>query len=407
MSDVIDRRADSFRWIILLIIFLTHLTLNFLIYQIGGLASKIIPALQLQPSQFVMVLAAPMLTCALFGIPAGALADRYGVKNVITVGLTLTVLSSFGRIYPTGFAVLFAWMFMLGCGLACLNANVVKILGAWFPSQQLGMVMGIYIAGATTGITIALATSALFPSIEQAFTVSAILSLGILIVWLLLIESKPAGAPAVMIQPIAAYLGVVARSKYIWFGALAMFFYMGTFVTQSGYLANALTEAKGVSPVLAGLVAAFLSLAFMIGAIAGPVVFARIGVTKPCLAPMVILGAMVSYLAWLVPFGALTCLLLLFNGILLGASVPLVMSLPMSLPEIGPVYAGSAGGLISTLQMAGAFLLSSYVIIPLAGADMDRVFLYISIGYLLYSAILFLLPELGGKKQNKAKRYPG
>ena len=405
MSDVIDRRADSFRWIILLIIFLTHLALNFLIYQISGLASKIIPALQLQPSQFVMILSAPMLTCALFGMPAGALADRYGVKNVIAAGLALTVLSGFGRIYPASFAMLFAWMFILGFGLACLNANVAKILGAWFPPRQLGMVMGIYIAGATTGITIALATSALFPSVENAFTASAIISLGILLVWLVFMESKPAGAPAVLIQPLAEYLGVVAKSKYIWLGALAMFFYMGTFVTQSGYLANALTEAKGVSPVLAGLVAAFLSLAYMIGAIAGPVVFTRTGVTKPFLLPMVILGTIVSYLAWLVPFGPLTCVLLLFNGILLGASVPFVMSLPMALPEIGPVYAGSAGGLISTLQMAGAFLLSSYVIIPLAGADVDRVFLYISIGYLLYSALLFLLPELGEK--SRTKQFPG
>ncbi|HWR08793.1 MFS transporter [Sporomusa sp.] len=395
MCEIINKRDSSFRWIILLIIFLTHLTLNYLIYQIGGLASQIIPALHLQPSQFAMALSAPMLACAIVGIPAGALADRYGVKNVIAGGLALTVISSFGRISPTSFEVLFVWMFILGFGLAFLNANVAKILGAWFPPRQLGMVMGIYIAGATTGITAALATSALFPSIEKAFTTSAIIALCNLILWLLFVKSKPAGAPDVPVQPLAEYLGVVVKSKNIWFGALAMFFYMGTFVTQSGYLSTALTQAKGINPVLAGLVASFLSLAIMAGAIIGPMISARVGLIRPFLAPTVILGAITSYLAWIVPFGSLTWILLIVTGILLGVSIPLVMSLPISLPEIGPVYAGSAGGLISMLQMAGAFILSSYVIIPLAGPDVDQVFLYISIGYLIYGAILLLLPELG------------
>ncbi|HEY3423706.1 MAG TPA: MFS transporter [Negativicutes bacterium] len=401
MSEAIEQGVNPFRWIILLIIFLTHATLNFSIYQIGGLASQIIPALQLQPSQFAMALAAPMLTCAIFGIPAGALADRYGVKSVVAVGLAFTVISSFGRISPTSFAVLFVWMFILGFGLAFLNANVAKILGAWFPPQQLGMVMGIYIAGATTGITIALATSALFPSIDKAFTTSAIITLCVLVLWLLVIKSKPAGAPDVPVQPLAEYLGVVLKSKYVWLGAIAMFFYMGTFVTQSGYLSNALTQAKGVNPVLAGLVASCLSLALMVGALIGPVIFDRIGLIRPFLTPIVIVGAIASYLVWIVPFGPFTWMLLIINGILMGASVPIVMSLPISLPEIGPVYAGSAGGFISTLQMAGAFFLSSYVIIPLAGSDVDQVFLYISIGYLIYGAILVLLPELGVKGRNK------
>jgi hypothetical protein len=37
-------------------------------------------------------------------------------------------------------------MFVLGFGLAFLNANAAKILGAWFPQQMVGD--GIYIAGA-------------------------------------------------------------------------------------------------------------------------------------------------------------------------------------------------------------------------------------------------------------------
>lgn len=401
MNESIEQKASSYRWLVLLIIFFTHITLNILIFQIGGLASLLIPALQLQPSQLAMVLSVPMLTCAIFGIPAGGLADRFGVKIVVGVALVLSTIGSFGRIGANSFGVLFAWMFVVGFGLAFLNANAAKILGAWFPPQQMGLAMGIFLAGAGTGITIALATSALFPSRQSAFTVSAIMILCATVLWLLFVKSKPAGTPDLPLQPFTEYLGVAAKSKSVWIGAAAMFFMMGTFVTQSGFLPNALTQAKGVDPVPAGLVASSLTLAMVAGMVIGPIISNKAGLMKPFLAPMAFLAAVTAYLAWIIPFSALTTVLLIINGFLLGAAVPLVMSLPMFLPEIGPVYAGSAGGIISTLQMAGAFILSSYIIMPLAGANIDRVFLYIGLGYLIFALITILLPELGSKARAK------
>jgi hypothetical protein len=36
MNKAIEQNSHAYRWIILLIIFLTHITLNLLIFQIGG-----------------------------------------------------------------------------------------------------------------------------------------------------------------------------------------------------------------------------------------------------------------------------------------------------------------------------------------------------------------------------------
>jgi NNP family nitrate/nitrite transporter-like MFS transporter len=71
------------------------------------------------------------------------------------------------------------------------------------------------------------------------------------------------------------------------------------------------------------------------------------------------------------------------------------MSLPMLLPGLGSAYAGSAGGIISTFQMAGAFIIPSYAITMLAGSNANQIFLYISASYLLYGGVLLLIPELG------------
>jgi len=397
VAGAIENKLYSYRWTILLIIFLVNTIFNFSIFQIGGLASRIIPAFHLQVSQLAMVLSVSFLTNAILGIPAGILADRFGVRNVVAAGLILTVISSFGRLTASSFGILFVWMFILGVGPAFLNANAAKILGDWFPPQQMGMAMGIYIAGANAGITLALATSAFFSSLKVAFMTSAVLTLLALFLWLLFIKSKSAGKPDLLIQPFGEYLGVALKSKHTWVGAVAMFFYMGTYVTQSGFLTNSLTEGKGVSQVMAGLVASSLTISFILGTIIGPIISDKVGLMKPFLAPTAIIAALCSYLAWLVPFGPLTWILLLITGIMLGTSVPLIMSLPMLLPEIGPVYAGSAGGVISTLQMAGAFVISSYIILPLAGKNMDHVFMYIGLGYLVFGLSLLLLPELGRK----------
>lgn len=403
MNATVEQRIYSYRWVVLLVIFLTHITINFSVFQIGGLANQLIPTLGIEASQLAMLISVPMLTAGIFGVPAGALADRFGVKSVVAVALILSTIGSFGRISADSFGVLFAWMFVIGFSLAFLNANAAKILGAWFPSKQMGMAMGIYIAGAGTGITMALATSALFPTIQSAFMTSAIMNICTAALWIILVKSQPEGVANPPLQPFTEYLGVAAKSKNVWFGALAMFFMMGTMVTHTGFLSNALTEAKGVEPVLAGLVASSLTLAGITGMVFGPIISNKVGLIKPFLAPAACLGAIMAYLSWVVPFGPFTWIFLMLTGFLINVPVPLIMSLPMMLPEIGPIYAGSAGGIISTFQMTGAFIISSYVILPLAGPNIDHVFLYVSIGYFIFGLITLLLPELGVKAKSAKK----
>ncbi len=381
----------------LFMIFLMNTVFNFMIFQLGGLAGRLMPARHIGPGQLAMVLSVPFLANAILGIPAGAAADRFGARRVVIVGSVMTAVCGFGRIGATSFGALLAWMFVLGIGPALLNANAAKILGAWFSPSRMGMAMGVYIAGANAGITIALATSALFPSIRTAFVASASVAAGAMALWALFGKSKPAGAPEPEVQPIARSLTVALRSGNVWIGAVAMFFFMGTFVTQNGFLTNALSEGKGMGPETAGLIASALSLAFIAGTIVGPIISTKAGFMKPFLAPAALLAAISSYLAWVLPLGPLTVLVLIVAGLALGTSVPLVMSLPVLLPEIGPAFAGSAGGVISTFQMAGAFFISSYIILPLAGGSLDRVFLYIGLGYFIFALVTSLIPELGRK----------
>lgn len=103
------------------------------------------------------------------------------------------------------------------------------------------------------------------------------------------------------------------------------------------------------------------------------------------------------YAAWIVPTGAVMWVTLFVLGIFMGISSPLLMTFPMLLPEIGPAYAGTAGGMIATLQLLGAFIIPAFIITPLAGSNFSMLFGLSSLFFLLLGVVSLFLPELGSK----------
>ena len=77
------------------------------------------------------------------------------------------------------------------------------------------------------------------------------------------------------------------------------------------------------------------------------------------------------------------------------------MGYPALLDEIGPMNAGSAAGLVTTVQMLGAFFLPSSVFAPLATSNgvmnYSTLFLYGALCSVLMGVVALLLPELGAK----------
>ena len=90
-------------------------------------------------------------------------------------------------------------------------------------------------------------------------------------------------------------------------------------------------------------------------------------------------------------------LLIVICAVCLGGLLPTIMSIPAILPEIGPVKMGAAGGLISTVMMAGAFLIPSYVITPIAGGINDMTFLLSAACSGLLAVIFMILPNASTK----------
>ncbi len=405
MSDNSKPVLSPYRWVILFIMWAATFIGVAAQFQVAALAYQIIPDLKLSLSQFSMILSAPMLPAVFFSLPAGVLADRFGVKKVVTVGFIFSIVGVYFRYAANDFWTLFVLMFLAGLSSALLNANVAKLIGAWFPVEQMGTAMGIYFTGAGLGMTAALATSALFPSIKSAFTAAGFVILAIGILWVVFVKAKPEGAPDLPVMPVTKYIGEVARSKNVWLVGIALMLFMGCNMAFSGNLSNALNGVRGIDPKTAGVMASLVTLGTVVGSLVGPALSDRIGRIKPFLAPVAILGAIVMYLSWATT-GAAIWVLLAILGFLMGVGLPLLMTFPMLLPEVGPVYAGSAGGLIATLQLIGAFFIPAFIIAPLAGTNFNTLFILASLSYLLFGVVTMFLPELGVKARVGANSNP-
>ena len=397
MKDNASPVISPYRWVILFIMWCSLFIGLAAQFQIAGLAYKIIPEFKLTPAQFSLVLTAPMLAGVCFSFAAGALADKFGVKQVVAIGFIFSIAGSLFRYAAHDFWELFVLMFLAGICPGFLNANVSKLLGAWFPKEQVGTAMGIYLSAMGVGITAALATSAFFPTTKSAFVTAGILMALVWVFWIILIKPKPQGAPDLPVMPVTRYIGVAAKSKNVWLAGLALLFFMGNSMAFSGFLSNALNEAKGINPVTAGFLASLVTFGTIVGSIIGPILSGRIGRIKGFLIPVATAGAVTGYAAWVVPQGTGMAALLVLFGVLSGMCSPLLMSFPMLLPEIGPVYAGSAGGIVGTLQVIGAVFIPSFILTPIAGHNYNLFFALGSVCFLLVGIVTLLLPELGVK----------
>ncbi|GEA17295.1 MFS transporter [Moorella sp. E306M] len=386
-----------YRWIILVVVWLGAFIGSYAQFQLPPLAYKLMPELNLTPSQYASILTAPMLPAVFFSIVAGTLADRFGVKRVVTVGFIFATVGIFFRYVATNYWQMLILMALAGTSSAFLNANIAKILGAWFPPEQLSKAMGIYITSPTFAMSVGMATTAMFSSIKAAFITAGIGCILTAVIWVALAKDKPEGAPELPAMPVAQYLGVAARSKNVWLVGLALLFMMGGAMAFSGFLPDALHSVRGIDPVTAGFLASMGTIGTLLGSILGPIICDRIGYMRRFLFSAGALGAVTIFYSWQAPLGAWIWMMLILSGVLAGAAGPILMSFPMLLPEIGPVYAGSAGGLMATLQLIGAVAIPTFIIAPLAGHNYYMMFGLAGMSIFLLGIVSLFLPELGRK----------
>lgn len=337
------------------------------------------------------------LAVAFFCIPMGMMADRFGVRWVVGIGILAAAAAGVLRGTSTGFALLLVWMFLFGLGYSTIGPNLPKMVGMWFRPKELGLANGIILGcyGLGAGLAITFGGTFLSPALggwRNTLYVLGGLSLLIGVLWILVIRDRKTDAPTAtrvtgaqpgLFDSIAAAL----RCRDVWLLVTVLFASQGAYIGAIGFLPLYLVE-KGLSQAAANGYVSILLYVFVAGAIIVPAISDRFGTRRwVFFVSFTINGLAVMSTAFLT--GPALGLAFMVWGLSTGAVI-LCFVVPLEHPSLGPSFAGAVNGLLMAATFTGGFLspiLGNAVAAKAGGATA----IVIWGGLFILAAILFLM----------------
>lgn len=166
---------------------------------------------ELSNVQLGWIFSAFVIGYALFQAPGGRLADRFGPRRVITIGVVWwSLFTTLTALVPSGVGVslmmLVGVRFLLGIGEAVVYPSSNRLVANWIPSVERGVANGLIFAGvgAGAGVTPPLITFILVNwGWRWSFYVSALIGLAAGVVWHLLARDSPEKHPWISKEEVA------------------------------------------------------------------------------------------------------------------------------------------------------------------------------------------------------------
>jgi predicted MFS family arabinose efflux permease len=296
---------------------------------------------------------------SLMSLPAGTMADRWGMRRTLVAGQALIGIGLLGVTAARSYTLLAAMMVLAGAGYGLLNPTSTKAVIAWVPLRQRATMVGLKQVGLPFGGALG---AALLPPLavtlgwRVAVTAAALILATTAVASLIVYRDPPAvPAPAGVKGPLRAVL----LSRDLWLVGVSTLVFAGMQTVWMGYLVLYLNEVVGMSLVAAGGYLALAQASGMAGRVAFGVLSDRVfgGLRRPTLLVAGASSALCSLaMAWTGPASSaawLTVLALVFGFVGIGwngVQHTLVAELA------GPRAAGTAIGFGLGISSAGVTL---------------------------------------------------
>ena len=142
---------DSYRWVILVVVYLSILAFTLIFQSIPPILPFILSELHLTYAQAGLLMSLFALPGIFVSLLGGFLADRYGIRPLaigcffLMIGGTLLVGLGM-NLQTLGLGRIIA-----GIGGLTLSVFLPKLLSQWFKERELGLAMGIFNTGVPLG----------------------------------------------------------------------------------------------------------------------------------------------------------------------------------------------------------------------------------------------------------------
>ncbi len=399
-KDTAKPFMNSYRWIILAIVWLLYAAFGLNMRSIPPLVTPMLADLRMSYGEMGFILGSWQLVYIPVAIIAGIAIDKWGIRKTLFAGAVVMALSEGLRYFSTGFITLLPIVALFGIGGPLISIGAPKAISVWFRGKDRATAVGIYTTAPWIGglFAIAATNSLIMPltgySWRLTFAFYSFLTLGFAFIWWLFARDalQTGDLRENSIKSVFIRLLKARNVRIVLFAGLLTLFIEHGF---SHWLPKML-ENRGVSPEMAG----FMASAPLITAI--PVVL-----FLPRLVPRHLRGRFLSLLAFLTSAGLLISLaasswMLVTGLILYGAAaatlLPMLMLILMDDPQVGSENMGLAGGIFFAIAEIGGFTgpLLMGILAEITGTFLVGIILLASMGLIL-SASLFLLrkPEPG------------
>jgi MFS family permease len=372
-------RYPKYRWVILGLAWLTVAFLHCSWYLMPSLASPLSADLGLSHMQYTLIFIAPVMMGIWGSTTAGAAADRFGIRIVVGIAIFLGGAAGLARVFVPDFTGMFILSCLVGIAIYGAMPNLPKLVGIWFPPRQAGLASGIYMTAIGAGMSLGMFAGPLFPDWQAAFTTVGIITLVVAALWALLGRNAPKGV-AIKMPPMITGIKTGLKSRNILMACAVEFLFLGMLTSFTGNFPKALEVIHNTSPATAGAMTALLTCSGILGNIVIPALSDRIGRRKPFLYAAMIMVPLTLFPAWQLAPSTASWILIALGGFATGSIPPIVLTLPLELPEISQEHVGGATGLIMSATALGGVVFPLLVASPIMAAATTEAY---SVGFLV------------------------
>jgi MFS family permease len=230
------------------------LTLALLINYIdrGNLATAgplLLNELKLSPTQLGTLLSAFYIAYAAAMVPAGWLADRYGAKMVLGIGVAIWSVATFMTGFVTSFASLLVLRLLLGLGESPIMPGTSKLIRTRVGSARIGLANGVVGFGYQIGPAVGTFAGGLLMARlgwRPVFMLFGALSLLWLLPWARVRINDETGRDRGELAE-APRFGAILRQRALWGASLGNFGLNYSFFFTLAWLPTYLVKARGFS----------------------------------------------------------------------------------------------------------------------------------------------------------------
>ena len=400
-----ENKKTNYGWVIVALFCLIVFSTQYLQYQMAPVAGRLMERLNITEQQYSTVFNAGTWPAIAFSIILGIITDRFGLKKTVIVCMILAAVGGMWHAFANSYSTMYIAIMLVGFGVTSTNVTCGKCFGTWLSPAAFSIAMGVFMSVPGIAQFLAQSTTAGFESLDTAFLLSGALTVVALVLWIIFGKENKnvAGGSKQELPSIGEAAKAVFTNKYMWLIAIGLMLCLGGQVCSNAFLALAL-QSKGISEQSAGIASSIVPLGSLFGSLFMPMLATKVGRNKPFLLVFAAVCAVGYAFGWQLE-GAAAYAAFFITGLCASAMMPFFFAMPVQIKEIGPKYAGTATGLISTIELLGPTLLPSYVLVPLCtgetGVDFVKFFFGIGIIFVILFVITALLPETGIKAAGK------